>query len=204
MVRRRDIYAHSGGGEPMGPFELTFSLFGLLLAMSLAEVLRGFARAVKRTPGHKMGLLTPLLSLFLLYDMATFWLNAWAMRDLLPTQIGTLVIGTLITGLYYFASVLVWPDEGDPGWNDLNGWMVQHKRKVLLSMLMANAINIAGVALLVPHGLPFNNVQYALMLLYFVGLLFGAFVRGRKLTLAALVLLVGLYVGDLYVNVIGM
>ena len=58
----------------------------MLLAMSLAEVLRGFAKAVKRSPGSRIGLLTPLLSLFLLYDMATFWLNAWSLRELLPPQ----------------------------------------------------------------------------------------------------------------------
>jgi hypothetical protein len=187
----------------MGPFELAFSWFGVLLALCLAQVLGGFAKAVKRTPGYRMGLLTPLLSLFLLYDIATFWINAWAMQTLLPTQIGTLVVGVVITGLYYFAAVLVWPDDGDPAWSDLDAWMLRHKRKVLLSMLVANAVNLGGIALLVPGPLPFTNVQYVLIMLYFVGLVAGSIARGRKQTLAALVVLVGLYVGDLYVNVIG-
>lgn len=189
----------------MGPFELTFSLFGLLLALCLAQILGGFAKAVKRnTLKRKKGVLTPLLSLFLLYDIATFWMNAWSMRALLPTQIGTLVIGILITGLYYFCAVLIWPDDPDnEGWADLDAWMLKHKRKVLFSMFAANAINLGGIWMLVPGGLPLSDVQIALMGLYFVGLLAGAFARGKKQTLAALIVLVGLYVGDLYVNVIG-
>lgn len=187
----------------MGPFELTFSLFGLLLALSLAQVLGGFAKAVKRTPGHRIGLLTPLLSMFLLYDIATFWINAWTLRELLPLQIGTLVVGIIITGLYYFAAVLVWPDDPDPSWEDLNGWMLRHKRKVMLSMMTANAINLGGIYLLVPEGFGFTEAQIFLIALYFFGLAVGAFVRGRRATLAVLILLVGLYVGDLYVNVIG-
>ncbi len=188
----------------MGPFELTFSLFGLLLGLSFAQILGGFAKAAKRIPRYRMGFLTPLLCLFLLYDISTFWITAWTLRALLPTQIGTLVVGLIITGLYYFAAVLIWPEVGDEeGWNDLNGWMLRQKRKVLLSMLAANAINLTGVLLLIPGGPGFTSVQYALMILYFVGLLAGSFARGKKQTLAALILLIALYAGDLYVNVAG-
>lgn len=197
------VCAQVGGDEGMGPFELTFSLFGLLLALSLAQILGGFAKAVKRTPKFRMGLLTPLLSMFLLYDIATFWINAWSLRELVPTQIGTLVVGIIITGLYYFAAVLVWPDDGDQSWEDLNGWMLRHKRKILLSMMAANATNLGGIFLLVPEGFGFTEAQIFLMSLYFFGLMVGAFVRGRRATLAVLILLVGLYAGDLYVNVFG-
>jgi hypothetical protein len=186
----------------MGPFEVTFSLFGLLLAMSLAQILGGFAKATKRV-GHTTGFLTPLLCLFLLYDIATFWISAWAIRELLPIQIGTLVVGLVITGFYYFAAVLVWPDDGDPAWEDLDGWMLRQKRKVFISMAAANAANLAGAWFLVPGGLGFGNIQYALIACYFLGLFAGAFAFGKKQTLLVLIVLIALYAGDLYVNVIG-
>lgn len=187
----------------MSAFELTFSLFGLLLGLSLAEVLGGFAKAVKRRGRHRLGLLTPMLSVFLLYDIATFWITAYRMRDALPLHIGSLVGGVVVTGLYYFAAVLVWPEDGEPGWDDLDGWMLAHKRQILLSVFAANAVSFGAARLLAPESFHFDPIQSVLASLYFLSLIAGAFAPRRRTTLAALSLLLGLYALDLFVNVTG-
>ena len=47
----------------MTNFEFTFSLFGLLLGLSLAELLGGFARSLQKRGKLKIGWLLPLLGL---------------------------------------------------------------------------------------------------------------------------------------------
>ena len=194
----------------MTNFEFFFSLFGLLLGLSLAEVLGGFAKAVKRHGRHKLGLLTPMLSVFLLYDITTFWLTAWRMRDVVPIHIGALILTLAIAGLYYFAAVLVWPEDASAeaastpsDWDDLDRWTLRHKRPILLSVITCNVI-AAGIAhTLVPESFRLSALQYTLLGLYFGGMLTGAFVRGRRPTLAVLALLLVLYALDLFVNVSG-
>lgn len=187
----------------MSAFELTFSLFGLLLGLSLAEVLGGFAKAVKRRGRHGIGLLTPMLSIFLLYDVSTFWITAYRLRDALPLHIASLVAGLVVTGLYYFAAVLVWPEDGDAGWDDLDQWGLAHKQQVLFSVFAANAVSFGGAQWLAPHTFHFGVAQYGLLGTYFAALLAGAFVRGRRPTIVAVSLLLGLYALDLIVNVTG-
>lgn len=187
----------------MTNFEFVFSLFGLLLGLSLAEVLGGFARALKRHGRKKIGLLTPMLSIFLLYDISTFWITAWRMRDSVPIHIGALVLGLIVTGLYYFATVLVWPEDGDPAWDGLDDWMLAHKRQVLLSVFVCNAVSVGCAEAIAPQSFRFDPLQYVLISLYFGMLLAGAFVRGRRMTGAVLGVLLGLYALDLFVNVTG-
>ena len=45
----------------MSAFEFFFSFYGLILGLSVAELLGGFARTLNRNPRPRFGLLTPLL-----------------------------------------------------------------------------------------------------------------------------------------------
>lgn len=187
----------------MTNFEFAFSLFGVLLGLSLAEVFGGFARTLKRAGRQRLGLLTPLLCAFLAYDIATFWVTAWRMHEVLPLHIAPLVAGLAITGLYYFAAALVWPEDGDAAWDDLDAWMLSHKRQVMLSVFACNVMAVCGAAWLAPATFHYDALQAVLAAAYFGGLLLAAFATRRGLVLAALWLLVGLYALDLVVNVTG-
>lgn len=68
----------------MTAFELIFSLFSLLIGLAIAEVLGGFARSVRArrsTRPVRIGWLTPLLGLFVILDLLTFWTIAYAARE---------------------------------------------------------------------------------------------------------------------------
>jgi hypothetical protein len=121
----------------------------------------------------------------------------------LPIHIAALVGGLAITGLYYFASALVWPDDGDPDWDDLDAWMLAHKRQVMLSVAACNVVAVGCVALLAPGSFHYDPVQLVLLGGYFTSLLVVAFAPGRRVVLPALCALVALYALDLVVNVTG-
>src|SRR5688500_14878840 len=97
----------------MTSFEFVFSLFGLMLGLSLAEILGGLTRTVQSRAAatakkrRRIGWLTPLLGLFVMLDLTSFWTVAWTLRDSIPAHYSSLVIGLAITGIYYLAASLV-------------------------------------------------------------------------------------------------
>ena len=184
----------------MSSFEFIFTLFGLVFGLALAEVLGGFARAVKRHGPARLGLLTPVLSLFLLYEITDFWMTAWDVREAVPLKTESLLVCVVIAGLYYFASVLVWPEEGDRGWEDLDGWALSHKRQLLLSVFGSNGITFASLVAIEASGLPASPLLIGWMALYFGLILAGAFAPGRRLTLTALGLLLAMHAVALVVR----
>jgi hypothetical protein len=131
----------------MTGFEFLFSLFALLLGFMLVEVLGGFVRAVKAArplPGSRkaairIGWLSPLLGLFLLLDITSYWDNIWALRDTLSIGLDSLFGALFLTSIYYFAASLVFPS--DPrDWPDLDAWFWLHRRQVLGCILAVNML----------------------------------------------------------------
>jgi hypothetical protein len=132
----------------MSQFEFTFSLFGLLLGFSLVEVLSGLVRTMKLRGKVRIGWFTPLLGLFVMVDLTSFWSIAWQSRDGIPANFATLLLGLFVTGLYYFSASMVFPDKPEE-WPDFDDWAMRHKRQVLGGILVCNLIATAVV--LVPR-----------------------------------------------------
>ena len=61
----------------MSAFEFFFSFYGLLLGLSVAELVGGFSRVLHERQRVRFGWLTPLLAVFVALDLATFWNQAW-------------------------------------------------------------------------------------------------------------------------------
>lgn len=93
----------------MSDFEFVFSLFGLMLGFSLAEVLGGFIRTIKARRHVRLGWLTPMLAVFVMLDLTSFWANAWDHRAAIPATYGVMVLGLAASGLYYFVASLLFP-----------------------------------------------------------------------------------------------
>jgi len=134
----------------MSPFELVFALFGLLLGLAIAEVLGGFARAVKLRRSKRavrVGWLTPLLGLFVILDLTSFWVVAFEARDQLSANYLTLVAVLAIVGTYYLAASLIFPDDPEE-WPDFDDHYDRQNRAVILGLLAANLGSWIGLAAL--------------------------------------------------------
>jgi hypothetical protein len=178
-------------GEQTVPpaFDFVFSLFGLLLGLSLAEVLGGLARILKQRKMVRLGWLTPLLGLLVMVDLASSWAQAWALREAIPATFLTLVVGLFVTGLYYLAATLVFPDECAQ-WPDLDDYYFQHKRQVLGGMLASRVVaRAAQFALGISAG--FN--YFAAFAAFVVFAVAAILAPGRKANMAILLVFLSLY-----------
>lgn len=188
----------------MSPFELVFALFGLLLGLAIAEVLGGFARVLKLRRSERIkvriGWLTPLLGLFVILDLTSFWLVAWNMRGLLEANYATLLVILVIVGAYYLASTLIFPEDPE-AWPDFDRHYDQHNRMVLGGVLLANlslAVGALAIAALAPEAAdrlgeaqPGSDVDALLGLASLVLLPALLIARSRRLNAALLLLLIG-------------
>jgi len=126
----------------MSSFEFVFSLLVIILGLGLAEVLGGVARVVKRRPPLKIGWGTGLLATWVTTETVIFWEIIWQSRDLLPDNSIALFPGFAVTGLYYFAAALVFPDALDRH-TSLDEYFLREKGKAIGAILAAVALAFA-------------------------------------------------------------
>lgn len=174
----------------MDGFNFAFSLFALLLGLSLAEVLTGFARALKRRRVVHLGWLTPLLAFFVMLDLTSFWEFGWSYRKFVTPGYGYLVIGLFVSGLYYLVASIIFPSEfGDRA--DFDAHYMQHRRQMLGAVMLCDVIEVAPVMITrfndVPTRVWFENA------LQFGALLTCIATRSKRANIVALALLIALY-----------
>ena len=182
----------------MSQFEFIFSLYSLLLGLSLVELLSGLGRTVKARlhvdeeamAGYRIGWLTPLLGLFVMLDLLSFWGAAWAVRDIIAVSGGWMMGTMLFASAYYLAAHLVFP-ESIPKNGNLDPHYF-HVRRIVLGMLFALLVvqltfyltNPALSARLVnPTALVLTAVLGALMTAAF-------FVKSKAMNIAVLIALI--------------
>lgn len=175
----------------MSGFEFAFSLLGLLLGLSVAELLGGLARSIKRRRRTRVGLLTPLLATFLLLDLTSTWMSAWNSRARLEqVTYAAMVVGLIYAGTYYVVAALIYPDETEE-WDSLDAYYLVHRRFVAgaLSLLNFGALLLitrGRVAILPPSVLALQVTYYAAMAVILA-------TRRRTANLLALLALIGVY-----------
>jgi hypothetical protein len=130
----------------MGEFEFYFSFYGLLLSLSAGTVIIRFADVVGERQGRQIGLLAPLLGLFVRLDITSFWIWAWRARTAFRISYAYMYFGLAIAVAYFFSASQVFPKEtGD--WKSLDEHYWKRKRYVLPGIIIANVAVIAhGVA----------------------------------------------------------
>lgn len=179
----------------MSDFEFLFSLFGLLLGFTLVEVLSGLVRTTKmlRTRAGeaaetiRLGWLTPLLALFVMLDIASYWENIWLMRRFLPVGFDTIFGSLLIAGGYYYAASMVFPAEAQK-WSDLDEWFWLHRRQVLGPLFVINVAWVSLYLMLAEHPYTLFTIAVA-QVLYFGALGVAFVVKNTWLAAGALALL---------------
>lgn len=178
----------------MTDFEFVFALFGLLLGLSLAEVLSGLARAIEARirPGAtvRVGWLTPLLATFVLLDLLSFWASAWISRAFIAVSAHALMAVMFFAGAYYLAAALVFPRQTDEQ-SDFDDHFFRVRRIVIGVMLALLVCQIGWYATL--PGLaarffqPLNLFMTALLAALMIAAMLVRGERAARLVMLALV-----------------
>ena len=192
----------------MSAFEFYFSFYGLILGLTVTEIITGLVRVFKQRSRVRVGWATPLLALALVLDISTFWTSAWNTMQSIELTYGLLGVGLMIAAIYYAAASLVTPDDLD-AWPDFDQFYDRHKRFVILGVAIANTIAFQIVPLLTPDGRAgwlshwlspaplFSLVcSWALAL----GLIF---IANRRVNIILLLVLVGLYLQSAVRSLLG-
>jgi hypothetical protein len=175
----------------MSNFEFVFSLFSLMLGLSLANVLGGLGDALQERRRVNVGVLTPLLGLLITIDIASCWTVAWSLRDRIQPTFFSLLCGLAVTGTYYFISRMVVP-RNTTEWPDLDDYYWGHKRWILGGQIFCDASAYAAQMAL--HENPLAGILDKVFAGFlFVGLFAALLAKGKRLNIAMLVGLILLY-----------
>ena len=127
----------------MSAFEFFFSFYGLLLGLSVAELVGGFSRVLQERQRIRFGWLTPMLAIFVALDVATFWNQAWGIFRGAPFNQALLIAGLIIAATFYIAASVTFPRVSAEGGHeriDLDEHFWAHRRLVFGCILLANLI----------------------------------------------------------------
>jgi len=95
-------------------FEFFFSFYGLLLGLSVAAIATGLALAIQNRRTVRIGVLTPMLAVFVALDVASFWDLTWNVFRDAPFSYGLLVMGLVVALVYFIAASLVFASVMGP------------------------------------------------------------------------------------------
>jgi hypothetical protein len=174
----------------MDAFDFTFSLFAIILGLSLAKVLEGFAKSLRHRRVVHLGWLTPLLAIFVMLDLTFFWDWTWTARSVITPRAGVLVIGLFVASLYYLAASVIFPADVREH-EDFDAHYFQHRRQVLGAIVLCNLVGEGWNQVRLASQLPWH--VWCEIALYFTLLAVGIITASKRLSIAVLLLLIGLY-----------
>lgn len=162
-------------------FGFMFAFYGLLLGLAVVEVASGFSRAYDERQQRKIGVVAPLFGLLLLVDLITFWMNAWAYRDMAEVNYMIAYAVAVVALLYYFAATQVFPKATEK--DTLDTHIMEHRRVVVYCVLASNLmtqIPPAISAVTTPWPLSTVVLWGTLNLIYYALLLTAAFATSKR------------------------
>jgi len=168
-------------------FEFVFSLYSLLFGLALAQVFAGLGNTLQERHKIRIGWLTPLLGLFVTFDITSFWEVGWEMRHAFRPDFIYLLCGVLLAGIYYLAARLVFPRDFVE-WPDLDAYYFRHRRWVFGGILGCNVVAVA-VSLALGSYFFRSPLGVANLVTYFIPLVALLAVRNRRANIALLLVL---------------
>lgn len=168
----------------MDQFSFYFSFYGLLLSLSAGTVIVRFADAIGERHGRQVGVLAPLLGIFVLLDITSFWVWAWKGRAGFGITYPYMYFGLAVAVAYFFSASQVFPKEtGD--WKSLDAHYWARKRYVVPGIMVANlAVDAHGVLI---GGQRFHQDFWVEQLFYWVPISALLFTRKKWIDVALLV-----------------
>jgi hypothetical protein len=175
----------------MDKFEFYFSFYGLLLGLSAAEVVSGLANSISSRKAVTVGILTPLLASFMLLDITSFWMWAWATKGSVNISWGLMIGGLIVAVTYYLAAALVFPRRTEE-WLVLDDHYWEHKKLIVSGLGIANALSTGFTIYQYPPSLS-DTIMFMWMAAYWVPLAALLFTRSRRVDVLLLGLLIVQY-----------
>jgi hypothetical protein len=173
-------------------FEFVFSLYSLLFGLALAQVFGGFGNTLQERHKLKVGWLTPLLGLFVILDLTSFWEIGWQMRGITRPYFLFLICCVLLAGIYYLAARLVFP-RNFVEWPDFDVYYFRHKHWVYGGILLCNVVAVSAL-LTIAGRFVRSPIGFANFASYFVLLIALLAVRSKRASIVLLVLMLLRYV----------
>lgn len=185
----------------MSAFEFFFSLYGLVLGLSVVEIVSGFARLAHDRRGVKIGWLTPMLALVMLLDLANFWVSAYRNFQGYELSYAVMVIALGVASLYYVAASVVFPRdfEREP---DFDAVYLRHRRLVMGILAAVGVIAFELIPMLTAEGgatrlAVWSNIGRAWEpLLFYAAFAMIIGTRNRWVNGTALAVIIGVYLSQ--------
>lgn len=178
----------------MNHFEFFFSFYGLLLGLSVAAVVNGLAAALRSRKAIAVGWLTPLLALFVLLDITSFWLFAWDTQGSVRITYRTMYLALAVAVAYYLSASLVIPKNVDE-WPNFDVYYWRNKKIIVPGIIFANIVITVQAYLSGPPQTYRGWVFAAQTGAYFIPLVLLVFTKRYWLDVALLVWLILFCVG---------
>jgi hypothetical protein len=183
-------------------FSFLFALYSLMLGLSIVELLGGLGRVLEaRLTADRgedvqrvtVGWLTPLLAVFVMLDLISFWMAAWTVRDMLTVS-GPLVVGLVaFASLYFLAARLVFP-SAVTATSNLDTHYFRVHRTVLGLLLLLMLVQLAFYATLPALAAVMRHtLVWGASALFVVLIAAAIWVKGRTISIILLSLMVARY-----------
>jgi hypothetical protein len=171
--------------------------YSLILGLAVTELLNGFGELVRAGELRRLGAQTALLALFLLIIICATWIDAWGTLRNSSLDFEDLWPPILAAILYYLAAVVTFPKD-PAGWQSLDEYFAKRKSFVAGLLLAADfPINYTYRNLMIDAYQHHPSFFWGWVLPYnlapkiaFLALIF---VKGRRANIAALIVLILLY-----------
>jgi hypothetical protein len=105
----------------MSNFELFMSFFGLLLGLAVAELMSGFANLARAKDRPRIGVITPVLGVFIFLSIMVSLLDAFRKLQDVPVSLIGFALPTLIGIAHFVAAVATVPRE-QGSWESLDDY----------------------------------------------------------------------------------
>jgi len=166
----------------------------IALLGGLGRTLKMRLRLDENQSSSPVGVLTPMLGLFVMLDLLSFWYSAWVLKDLFSISTLSLMAVTAFASCYYLASYMVFPDIITEK-TDLDQYYFK-VRRIIFSLLLALTFAQLGYYAMQPTILPRMMVPLSIiMTLILLGLMIAAMLfKSVKINIAILAALILRYI----------
>lgn len=111
----------------MSPFDFLAIVIAIPMGLALVELAQGISTTLRRRHEIKVGLLTPMLSIYLLLIISNAWLSLWGAQDILTVERSILFFGLLLSVVFYIAASFAVPDAPTKA-SDLDDWFLANRK----------------------------------------------------------------------------